>query len=165
MTDKDKTVGGRMIPDDPGMDCTDGAHPAWWRGEEYGANAIIREVGEILDGAYDASGVASEPWEGLRRRLLALVDAHSRGIREGLERAAKIVCRWCREGVESRANEFRYWHQFPDGGTTACPATEVRAEASKLEGSERGRKPLTPAPSTGTVSPRVEESNVQTYQG
>ncbi len=86
MTDKDKTVGGRMIPDDPGMDCTDGAHPAWWRGEEYGANAIIREVGEILDGAYDASGVASEPWEGLRRRLLALVDAHSRGIREGLER-------------------------------------------------------------------------------
>lgn len=36
------------IHDDPNMDATDGAHPAWWRGEEYGAMSVARRVLEML---------------------------------------------------------------------------------------------------------------------
>jgi hypothetical protein len=35
--------------DNPFWDCTDGAHPAWWRGEEYGAAGMIRLVNRWLD--------------------------------------------------------------------------------------------------------------------
>lgn len=35
--------------DNPFWDCTDGAHPAWWRGEEYGCKAIVRIVNKWLD--------------------------------------------------------------------------------------------------------------------
>lgn len=67
-----------QMADDPAFDCTDAAHPAWWRGQEYGAAAIVREVSSILDGTHDASGTANEPWESTRRRLLGMV-ASSRG--------------------------------------------------------------------------------------
>jgi hypothetical protein len=35
--------------DNPFWDCTPGAHPAWWRGEEYGAKSMIRLVNKWLD--------------------------------------------------------------------------------------------------------------------
>ena len=65
------------IPDDPEFDCTDAAHPAWWRGCDYGTDSIIREVTAILDGKQPA-GSCSEPWESLRKRLAALTAERAR---------------------------------------------------------------------------------------
>lgn len=59
--------------DDPECDGTDAAHPAWWRGMDHGVVATIAGVKRILDGEDDGRGVASEPWESLRRRLLVMV--------------------------------------------------------------------------------------------
>lgn len=36
--------------DDPEMDATDGAHPAWWRGCDYGVEQVCRIIGAVLDG-------------------------------------------------------------------------------------------------------------------
>lgn len=35
--------------DNPFWDCTDAAHPAWWRGEEYSAKAMVRLINRWLD--------------------------------------------------------------------------------------------------------------------
>jgi len=61
-----------MLVDNPELDATDGAHPAWWRGHDHGADAICREATKILDGEDSGAGKAREPWETLRRRLLWL---------------------------------------------------------------------------------------------
>jgi hypothetical protein len=65
--------------DDPELDGTDAAHPAWWRGQQYGADAICREVNKILDGNGNESGVGHEPLESTRRRLFALLAQPARG--------------------------------------------------------------------------------------
>jgi hypothetical protein len=65
--------------DDPDLDGTEAAHPAWWRGHEYAAAALCRKVNEVLDGKDDGRGVANEPWEGARRRLLALTAEPEQG--------------------------------------------------------------------------------------
>ena len=39
--------------DNPFWDCTDGAHPAWWRGQEYGGKAVVRIVNKWLDQTLD----------------------------------------------------------------------------------------------------------------
>jgi hypothetical protein len=57
------------MADDPEMDCTDFAHPAWWRGYDYAAADAVREVNEILDGTGELHGTCNEPWESLRQRL------------------------------------------------------------------------------------------------
>lgn len=54
-------------PDDPSLDATDGAHPAWWRGHDHGANkaaeAIIavimsgKHAGTFATGAVEAAAV------------------------------------------------------------------------------------------------------------
>ncbi|MBX9623826.1 MAG: hypothetical protein K2X82_08420 [Gemmataceae bacterium] len=71
------------LRDDPLFDCTDAAHPAWWRGHDYTAAAFCREVTGILDGRDDGRGVANDPWETVRRRLLAM-HAELVGLRAGL---------------------------------------------------------------------------------
>jgi hypothetical protein len=62
--------------DHPDLDATDGAHPAWWRGHDYTAKRLCQRVNEILDGNVP-HGVANEPWESTRRRLLSLVQARA----------------------------------------------------------------------------------------
>lgn len=57
------------LADDPELDCTDFAKPAWWRGEAYGSSAAIAAVTRILDGKDDGRGVANEPWQSVRTRL------------------------------------------------------------------------------------------------
>jgi hypothetical protein len=59
--------------DRPEADATDFAHPAWWRGEAYGFDEMRRAVEAILDGKDQGHGTAREPWETVRRRLLALI--------------------------------------------------------------------------------------------
>lgn len=59
--------------DDPELDATDFAHPAWWRGHDHTTAVFCSLVHDILDGKDDGRGVARAPWEPLRRRLLDLV--------------------------------------------------------------------------------------------
>lgn len=39
-----------LITDNPFWDCTDGAHPAWWRGCDYGIDKVIEIINDVLDG-------------------------------------------------------------------------------------------------------------------
>jgi hypothetical protein len=66
------------------------------------------------------------------REFVALLSAHSRGLREGLERAAKVLCPSCAAGVPVKGDKH-------DNGVALpyhCLAYLVRAEASKLDGKE-----------------------------
>src|SRR5262245_18146283 len=58
--------------DDPVLDSTNSAHSAWWRGIDCGIDQCLEAVAKTLDGTDDGTGVAPEPWESIRRRLLDL---------------------------------------------------------------------------------------------
>ena len=53
----------------------DAGNPAWWRGHDEACTILCQKVNAILDGNDDGRGVANDPWESTRRRLLALVAA------------------------------------------------------------------------------------------
>lgn len=60
--------------DNPEFDGTDGAHPAFWRGQDDGVRGTVMRIDQILDGKDDGRGVVGyEPLEKLRRRLLAMI--------------------------------------------------------------------------------------------
>ncbi len=65
-------------PDDPEVDCTDLAHPAWWRGHEHTVKSMCQMINNILDGKETLSGISSQPWENTRQRLFKLwqLDPH-----------------------------------------------------------------------------------------
>jgi hypothetical protein len=52
-------------------DATDADRPSWWRGNDMGFESCCEKVLAILDGKDDGRGVCGEPFETLRRRLLA----------------------------------------------------------------------------------------------
>lgn len=56
--------------DDPDLDATDAAHPAWWRGHDHTSKVFCELVTDILDGKDRGGGFNHEPWHTLRRRLL-----------------------------------------------------------------------------------------------
>ena len=60
------------MQDHPDADCTDAAHPAWWRGHDHTTIVLCQRINAILDGTETAAGVASEPWESTRKRLESL---------------------------------------------------------------------------------------------
>lgn len=64
----------QQYPDYPDNDCTDFAHPAWWRGQEHAVISLCQRINNILDGKDSGAGVSNEPWESTRRRLLELVE-------------------------------------------------------------------------------------------
>lgn len=53
----------------------DMGNPAWWRGHDEACTILCQKVNAILDGKDTGRGVANDPWESTRRRLLALVAA------------------------------------------------------------------------------------------
>jgi hypothetical protein len=59
--------------DDPLLDATDFAHPAWWRAHDHTFKTFCAIVTAILDGRDDGRGAYSEPWATVRQRLVALV--------------------------------------------------------------------------------------------
>ena len=63
------SAGSRSRNDDPEMDGTDFAHPAWWRGNEHAFLVAVHEVNDILDGTASNVGINIEPWQSLRQRL------------------------------------------------------------------------------------------------
>ena len=57
--------------DNPFWDCTDGAHPAWWRGQEYGCKATVRIVNKWLDQTLDdmMKGASQPEIQALKERI------------------------------------------------------------------------------------------------
>lgn len=82
--------------DDPEMDGTDFAHPAWWRGHDQTTAMFCHHVQVILDGrAVKDESVSPEPWHTIRQRLLALMEKPAPALRETLAReqvAANVLC-------------------------------------------------------------------------
>ena len=61
--------------DNPEWDGTDGAHPAWWRGQEDGVKGAVMRVREALEGNEGAmAGKCQEPLQSLREDVAALLD-------------------------------------------------------------------------------------------
>mgnify|MGYP001572093977 CR=1 FL=1 len=50
---KCRNCGEEYEYDNPFWDCTDGAHPAWWRGETRGFYAALEKINQFLDGDID----------------------------------------------------------------------------------------------------------------
>lgn len=60
--------------DDPTLDDTDFAHPAWLRGHEAGVAQLCSMVNKVLDGNKGAIyGKTHEPWAATRLRLVNLI--------------------------------------------------------------------------------------------
>lgn len=60
------------LRDHPEFDCTDAAHPAWWRGQDHAVWVMCQLVTDLLDGK-EIAGVCNEPWETVRKRIATLV--------------------------------------------------------------------------------------------
>ena len=58
------------------FDGTDYAHPAYWRGHDAACLSLCQIINQILDGKDNGHGVANEPWESTRRRLLKLMTTY-----------------------------------------------------------------------------------------
>lgn len=99
--------GSRMFHDDPAWDCTDAAHPAWWRGHQHTATVFCNLVEDILDGKDDGKGFNYEPWHHCRQRLLMLVRNY-----EGLLKAHLTLSRLIPE--EQRAKVYEEAQYKPE---------------------------------------------------
>ena len=74
----------RLVYDDPSLDATDGAHPAWWRGSDAGVAGAVRIVNEALDGPLPLPGcVGGADLEAVRQRVAALRASVARLVEAG----------------------------------------------------------------------------------
>jgi hypothetical protein len=62
----------RLRSDNKETDGTDYAHPSYWRGSDAAFATMCEQLRKILDGEDDCKGKCQEPWDTLRRRVLAL---------------------------------------------------------------------------------------------
>lgn len=76
-----------QLQDDPELDATDFAHPAWWRGEEHGVEMTVRALMRVLDEGHQGT-FGSPALETLAQRLSLLRDTEQR-LRDALEQAAR----------------------------------------------------------------------------
>lgn len=61
--------------DDPGWDGTGYEHPAFYRGEQYGASQVLCRIKKILSGEDEGHGIIGDPeLEAIRREILSLRD-------------------------------------------------------------------------------------------
>lgn len=92
-----KSQPSSLTPDDPELDATDLAHPAWWRGHEHSVATECQKINQILDGKDDGRGMAPEPWESTRRRLITLASSLTQAgpgwvsVKDGLPAVQKWV--------------------------------------------------------------------------
>ncbi|CAB4140596.1 hypothetical protein UFOVP398_54 [uncultured Caudovirales phage] len=76
-------------------DGTDFAHREWWRGYDDAFNHTCLDLQEMLDGKDNGVGTCNEPWETLRRRVLALrQDALAEQVRVMREALEAVKSRW-----------------------------------------------------------------------
>lgn len=60
--------------DDPGLDSTDAAHPAYFRGQDQAVNHLVVRLNKVLDGGDNgAGGFSHQGLQALRVKLLELV--------------------------------------------------------------------------------------------
>ena len=78
---------GKTYPDDdPALDCTDGAHPAWWRGSDAGVRGACESIKKVLDTG-EVSGVTASPeLQGIRERVKRLMEGSVTKLEECLRR-------------------------------------------------------------------------------
>jgi len=85
LADALEALSSRPVLDDPELDATDAAHPAWWRGHDHTSQVFCQLVTDILDGKDTGWGFNYEPWHTLRRRLLT-----PRTFTEGSEQRSAV---------------------------------------------------------------------------
>jgi hypothetical protein len=90
----------RAEADDPQWDGTDAAHPAWWRGNDRGVEAVVQIVNGVLDGQPPGMH-GSEALTALVKRIAA---ARAEGRQAGLREAARLARYWP-QGITSRGQE------------------------------------------------------------
>ena len=94
--------------DNPEYDGTDGAHPAWWRGEGDGVVGAVKRIREVLAG--DIRGVTQEPLQGLREDIYKLVES-----RKDLEHKLQYLLDWVDQCHQLNPEDGAF--TFPDGET------------------------------------------------
>jgi hypothetical protein len=62
-----------MAHDNPILDATPLAHPAWWRAHEHTLYVLCDKINAVIDGKDSGVGVSREPWQSVRLRLRELV--------------------------------------------------------------------------------------------
>lgn len=97
------------IPDNPGLDATDGAHPAWWRGEEYGAKSVVREMLKAFTGPRHDGKFSMPEMNELREKIWAL--------RENQRTPGTMEI--CSRSPERCSNYYK--HQWCDCTHEDCP--------------------------------------------
>lgn len=62
--------------DNPAADCTDLAHPAWWRGHDHTVDSMCSIINDLIKNPerYEG-GVSREPWQSTKERLIELAKA------------------------------------------------------------------------------------------
>jgi hypothetical protein len=86
-------VRSREPGDDPELDATDGAHPAWWRGYIYGVAHTVDVVIAMINGTAPSGGKFSMPELNLLAERIASLRASARYAGDW-KRAAKRI--WTR---------------------------------------------------------------------
>lgn len=81
------------IPDDPALDATDAAHPAWWRGQEHGCQRLAERWKAALDGESHGGVMALRLGQECRERTQAVL-AENQRLREDLDIARAEGIRW-----------------------------------------------------------------------
>ena len=107
----------RLRSDNEATDGTDYAHPSYWRGSDAAFAAMSEQLRKILDGEDDCKGVCREPWDTLRRRVLAL--------RQELATAKKIAAA---EWHEAEAKKYSSPMGMCERAEHLRIAAELRAE-------------------------------------
>ena len=81
-------TGPTASPCDPHWDGTDGACPAWWRGQDVGVDGACMRVEEALAG--DARGTCSKRLQAVRERVAELV--RRAGTADEIQRHLTAAC-------------------------------------------------------------------------
>lgn len=90
---------------DPEMDGTDGAHPAYWRGHDYTTKMFCALVIDILDGKDNGAGANTEPWATVRKRLLSLTAQPCPYVKQSSEGSA--FCSLAEDGLARTGEQVR----------------------------------------------------------
>lgn len=90
---------------DPALDGTDGAHPAYWRGCDAAFSSMSQQALEILNGK-EPVGVCQEPWQSIRKHIWEL-----RAFKEACEKeepVAKVYDPYDTPGIHWHCNTPPY---------------------------------------------------------
>jgi hypothetical protein len=67
-------VAAIQLVDNPAFDGTDGAHPAWWRGNDAGGAEVTQAVQEMLEGKRQGGVFGSPELQAISVRIKSLLE-------------------------------------------------------------------------------------------